>query len=174
MNIEENYSDKSFAIYGETKPHLVWLKNAGGKYNSKLTINEETVPGWIFAKSNPNYESIIEYARGNSNVELTKIYEKIDSKPQFTKTDPSTIKWETYFTPSTYSSTKSKINAKVNSIDYIVESVPELGWLILSKVQNDLMYSNSPVKLYAYLIGGTWKADPLIIPPPNNVISFSH
>jgi len=40
----EYYSDKSFAVIGETKPVKEDLKKLGGKWNSRLKCG----PGWIF------------------------------------------------------------------------------------------------------------------------------
>lgn len=45
--IVKNYSDKSIAVYGDTKAHKDFLKEKGGKFNSSLKDG----PGWIFPKS---------------------------------------------------------------------------------------------------------------------------
>lgn len=45
-----NYSDKSIAVYGNTRDHKDSLKALGGKYNSRLRDG----PGWIFPKSLEN------------------------------------------------------------------------------------------------------------------------
>ena len=44
------YSEKCFAILGETKPIKDELKSLGGKYNGYLTDPDtgEKVAGWIF------------------------------------------------------------------------------------------------------------------------------
>lgn len=42
-----NYSEKSFAIIGETKPIKETLSNLGGSFNNRLSCG----PGWIFSKS---------------------------------------------------------------------------------------------------------------------------
>lgn len=42
-----DYSEKSFAIIGETKPIKETLSNLGGSYNGRLSCG----PGWIFSKS---------------------------------------------------------------------------------------------------------------------------
>ena len=47
MNIED-YTDKSFVVFGETKNYKDALKELGGKYNSNLKVG----PGWIFSKAN--------------------------------------------------------------------------------------------------------------------------
>lgn len=47
MNIED-YTEKSFVVYGETKNFKESLKELGGKYNSNLKVG----PGWVFSKNN--------------------------------------------------------------------------------------------------------------------------
>lgn len=42
-----DYSEKSFAIIGETKPIKETLKTLGGTFNGRLSCG----PGWIFSKS---------------------------------------------------------------------------------------------------------------------------
>lgn len=45
------YSEKSIAVYGETKAIKEELKAMGGRFNSRLTINGERISGWIFPRS---------------------------------------------------------------------------------------------------------------------------
>ena len=47
MNIED-YTEKSFVVFGETKIFKETLKELGGKYNGNLKVG----PGWIFSKNN--------------------------------------------------------------------------------------------------------------------------
>lgn len=47
-----DYSDKSIVVIGETKDIKEDLKTKGGRYNSKLSFNDEKVSGWIFKKEN--------------------------------------------------------------------------------------------------------------------------
>ena len=42
------YSDKSIAVFGNTKPFKDELKSLGGRYNQYLTQNSTKIPGWIF------------------------------------------------------------------------------------------------------------------------------
>jgi hypothetical protein len=46
-----NYSEKSIAVLGETKPIKEHLSAIGGKWNPSLTHNGEKVAGWIFITS---------------------------------------------------------------------------------------------------------------------------
>ena len=50
MFVKEDYSDKRFAIYGNTKKYKDMLKALGGKFNKYLKIDGETKIGWIFSK----------------------------------------------------------------------------------------------------------------------------
>ncbi|MHB1909630.1 MAG: hypothetical protein ACYCQJ_12310 [Nitrososphaerales archaeon] len=43
----DSYSDKSWCLYGDTKPHKDAIKELGGRFNSNLKVGK----GWIFAKS---------------------------------------------------------------------------------------------------------------------------
>ena len=51
-----DYSDRSFAVYGETKPWKENLKALGGKinYNLRSRSGQGTEPGWIFSKKQEN------------------------------------------------------------------------------------------------------------------------
>ena len=62
-----NYSEKSIAVLGDTKPikdHLVAL---GGKFNPSLTWKEERVSGWIFvlSKKEEVKKVLLAYADGS-------------------------------------------------------------------------------------------------------------
>lgn len=43
------YSEKAYAIFGETRPLKDKLKEIGGKFNPYLKENGEKSPGWIFS-----------------------------------------------------------------------------------------------------------------------------
>lgn len=47
-----DYSEKAFAIVGDTKPIKDELKALKGRFNSRLSVNGEQVAGWVFAKRN--------------------------------------------------------------------------------------------------------------------------
>lgn len=47
-----DYSEKSFAIIGDTKPIKEELKTLKGRFNARLTVDGEQVAGWVFAKRN--------------------------------------------------------------------------------------------------------------------------
>lgn len=47
-----DYSEKSFAIIGNTKPIKEELKSLKGRFNARLSVNNEQVAGWVFAKRN--------------------------------------------------------------------------------------------------------------------------
>lgn len=52
----EDYTEKSFVVLGDTKPHKDNIKKLGGKWNSRLRDNKM---GWIFPMSKK--ESVEEY-----------------------------------------------------------------------------------------------------------------
>lgn len=45
-----DYSEKSIALFGDTKPLKEQLKKLGGRYNGYLTWEGQKRPGWIFGK----------------------------------------------------------------------------------------------------------------------------
>jgi hypothetical protein len=46
-----DYSEKALAVFGDTRPMKDELKALGGRFNPKLTHNEQKKAGWIFSKS---------------------------------------------------------------------------------------------------------------------------
>ena len=68
------YSEKSFAIFGDSKPIKDTLKLIGGKFNACLKDKNEqgetiTTPGWIFsAKLKPELEKIINTVNTSSDI----------------------------------------------------------------------------------------------------------
>ena len=46
-----DYSEKAIALFGDTKAIKDLLSAMGGKFNPKLTHNNEKQAGWIFSKS---------------------------------------------------------------------------------------------------------------------------
>jgi hypothetical protein len=46
-----DYSEKALAVFGDTRPIKDQLKAIGGKFNPKLTHDDEKKAGWIFSKS---------------------------------------------------------------------------------------------------------------------------
>jgi len=43
------YSEKAYALFGESRPYKEQLKQIGGKFNPYLKENGEKSPGWIFS-----------------------------------------------------------------------------------------------------------------------------
>ena len=67
FNIIENYSDKSFVIYGsDTQKHKLILKKINGKFNTHLNCNNVRIIGWVF--SNKKINDIIKYCKDNNIV----------------------------------------------------------------------------------------------------------
>ncbi|MDH6309028.1 hypothetical protein M2451_001514 [Dysgonomonas sp. PFB1-18] len=46
-----DYSEKAIALFGDTKAIKDLLKAMGGKFNPRLTYNNEKQAGWIFSKT---------------------------------------------------------------------------------------------------------------------------
>ncbi len=61
-----NYSEKSIAVLGDTKPIKDHLSALGGKWNPSLTHNGEKVSGWIFVSSKRDdvKKILISYSQG--------------------------------------------------------------------------------------------------------------
>ena len=63
--VKENYTDKSFVVYGPTKKYKDDFGNLGGRFNKSLKIDGETVMGWVFSKK--AQEKVMEFvSRVNS------------------------------------------------------------------------------------------------------------
>ena len=45
-----NYSEKALVVFGDTRPIRDQLKALGGRFNPRLTHNEQKKAGWIFSK----------------------------------------------------------------------------------------------------------------------------
>ena len=89
-----NYSEKSIAVLGETKPIKDHLSALGGKWNPSLTHNGEKVAGWIFVTSKRDEvkKVLMSYSQGtlgDAPVKEKKEYTKRETSPtndfQFTK-----------------------------------------------------------------------------------------
>ena len=63
-----NYTEKSVAVFGDTKPFSDRLKELGGRYNPNLTLNGEKTPGWIF--SNKKKEELQQLINNINNGEI--------------------------------------------------------------------------------------------------------
>lgn len=79
----ENYTEKSFVVLGDTKPHKDNIKKLGGKWNSRLRDNKM---GWIFPMSKK--ESVEEYIR---DFQKTGEIKQIQGTGNFQRTDLSDI-----------------------------------------------------------------------------------
>ena len=87
-----NYSEKSIAVLGETKPIKEHLSAIGGKWNPSLTHNGEKVAGWIFVTSKREEvkKVLTSYSQGSlGDAPVKKEYIKREISPsidfQFTK-----------------------------------------------------------------------------------------
>jgi len=46
-----DYSEKALAVFGDTRPIKDYLSALGGRFNPKLTYQNEKRAGWVFSKS---------------------------------------------------------------------------------------------------------------------------
>ena len=69
LKIEE-YTDRSVAVYGNTRKYKDDLKKLGGKYNSNL----KNGPGWIFPKSSQG--EIMKFIKNGEHLTPEQITEK--------------------------------------------------------------------------------------------------
>lgn len=59
--ILQDYSEKSVAIFGDTKTFINKMKDLGGRFNPNLTHNGEKTAGWIF--SNKKKQDLINFIK---------------------------------------------------------------------------------------------------------------
>jgi hypothetical protein len=71
------YSEKSFVVFGNTKPYKDSLRNMGGKFNKYLKIDDEKVPGWIFPKK--FQEEAASFVMGINSGEIVETENKLPS-----------------------------------------------------------------------------------------------
>jgi hypothetical protein len=81
----QKYSDKSFVVLGETKAHKDALKELGGKWNANLTLNEQSVKGWIFSlKKEKDVHAYIQAATNDKTspkvIVMKQVYKLSDTK----------------------------------------------------------------------------------------------
>ena len=84
------YTDKSFVVVGDTKPHKDSIKNLGGKWNASLTNKEtgEKFMGWIFFLNKGKQNEVQNWIDGGclpiggDNEESKKGFEKILFPPK--------------------------------------------------------------------------------------------
>jgi hypothetical protein len=117
--VKDNYTEKSFVVYGETKKYKDSLKNLGGKFNKNLKIGEDTVPGWVFGKK--NLETVMEFVQKANSGEVVALSSELPSSPSTslpTVTVPSSssnyqfVKFKIY-KPSEGQRVKLKVDGKV-------------------------------------------------------------
>jgi len=113
MQVKENYTEKSFAVYGDTKPFRTNLKDLGGRFKKYLKIDGETAAGWIFSKQNqePVMEFILSANSGETNFHMTNT--NTDGLPTITK--PSNVSKYQYVKYKVYRpSENQKVSLKVD------------------------------------------------------------
>ena len=82
-----DYSDRSIAVIGDSRAIKDQLKELGGRYNRNLTVNDETVAGWIFSKKKEDaVRQLVEGGEPSSPVRTKSPPKRIrSSKPPTSK-----------------------------------------------------------------------------------------
>ena len=75
--VKDNYTDKSFAVYGETKKYKDSLKNLGGKFNKNLKLGDDVAAGWIFSKK--SLEKVMEFVQKANSGEVNVVSSELPS-----------------------------------------------------------------------------------------------
>jgi hypothetical protein len=70
-----SYSEKSVAIFGDTKEYSSELKEKGGRFNPNLTFEGVKKPGWIF--SNKKKEELEQFIDLINNGEYKKVINEV-------------------------------------------------------------------------------------------------
>ena len=65
--VKENYTDKSFVVYGQTKKYKDFFGPLG-KFNKNFTIDGEKIEGWIFSKK--QQEKVMEFVQKVNSGEI--------------------------------------------------------------------------------------------------------
>jgi hypothetical protein len=84
--ILQDYTEKSIALFGNTKNYVDELKELGGRFNPNLTHDDVKCPGWIF--SNKKREQLLEFVEkvnDNKYVKSEKDIRKEDIVNELTK-----------------------------------------------------------------------------------------
>lgn len=112
-----DYTEKSIAVFGNTKPYIEELKNIGGKYNHNLKYKDGTSPGWIFPKT--------------KHLSVKQLITKIN-EGKITPSEPNEQK--------TYERKEQKKEEKLVKNDNIVMSKEEFAYIMktLTRLEQDV------------------------------------
>jgi len=84
--ILQDYTEKSIALFGNTKNYVEELKELGGRFNPNLTHDDAKCPGWIF--SNKKREQLLEFVeKVNDDTYVKNEKDKKDIKTVIRKED---------------------------------------------------------------------------------------
>jgi len=78
--ILQDYTEKSIALFGNTKNYVDELKELGGRFNPNLTYDDAKCPGWIFSnKKREQLDEFVEKVNDNKYVKSeTKVEKSVD------------------------------------------------------------------------------------------------
>lgn len=74
--ILQDYTEKSIALFGNTKNYVDELKELGGRFNPNLTRDDVKTPGWIF--SNKKKEQLLEFVEKVNDDKYEKSEQKVE------------------------------------------------------------------------------------------------
>jgi len=117
VSINENYTEKAVAVFGNTKPYLEELKNIGGKYNQYLKQNGSTSPGWIFPKTKLSVLKALVDKINNGSIKPAVAEKKESSAPVVRNTEVKTEQ---------KSSTENTVVLSKDEFKYIMNTLQKL------------------------------------------------
>lgn len=128
------YSAKSVAVIGDTKPHKDTLKELGGKWNSRLKCG----PGWIYPKT--KIEEITKKMKGTGSASPKLVKQKLSSPPIMNQWDVNLRK-----TMQKSEATEKRIKMLENKVLILTECISAL--LGEETIADDLLTFAGPVDL---------------------------
>ena len=112
-----NYSEKSIAVLGDSKPIKDHLLALGGKFNPSLTWKEEKVSGWIFVASKKEDVKKVLLSYSNGSLGDAPVREK---KEYTRETSPSVDGFK--FSKEMYLALVSRIESLENELAILKKS----------------------------------------------------
>jgi hypothetical protein len=138
-----DYSEKSFVVYGNTKPYKESLKNMGGRFNKYLKIDDEKVPGWIFSMKNK--EEVANFVLGVNSGEImessTQLPSASNDLPTVSKprnTSSASFQWVKYKIFRPRESQKAQLTTEEKNGNKTTRSSIE-GQVIKIESHNDIV-----------------------------------
>jgi peptidoglycan hydrolase-like amidase len=126
VSINENYTEKAVAVFGNTKPYLEELKNIGGKYNQYLKQNGSTSPGWIFPKTKLSVLKALVDKINNGSIKPAAVVEKKDTNSTSVSRTPEVKVEQKSSTENTVVLSKDEFKYIMNTLQKLEQEVNAL------------------------------------------------